>query len=82
MDGYMKNNCLGNALWFCFASLLLVYLSGCGQILGVREIDAWGLKMQFTEGLDFGFGVNGVDNVNNQRGINPLPKAPSAIQSR
>ena len=38
--------------------------------------------MQFTEGLDFGFGVNGVDNVNNQRGINPLPKAPSAIQSR
>jgi hypothetical protein len=71
MDGYMKNNCLGNAMWICFASLLLVYLSGCGQILGVREIDAWGLKMQFTEGLDFGVGMNSVDTVNNQRGVSP-----------
>lgn len=75
----MKENCLGNALWIALATVMLVYMTGCAQLMGVREIDAWGLKMQFAEGIDFGVGMNSVDNVEIKRGINPLPKQQGAI---
>lgn len=70
----MKDNCIGNAVWIGIATVILVYMTGCGQILGIREVDAWGLKIQYAEGIDFGVGMNSVDNVENKRGINPLPK--------
>jgi hypothetical protein len=54
--------------------LMLFWLTGCGQILGVRKMDAWGLKVDFAEGLDFGAGFNSVDRVDNRRGISPLPQ--------
>jgi len=47
-------------------------LSGCGM-LGVREIDAWGLEVKFSEGLDYSVGFNQIDNVENKRGVRPLP---------
>lgn len=53
---------------------LLLATSGCGQILGMRQMDLWGAKFQFTEGLDFGVGMNSVDRVENKRGIMPISK--------
>lgn len=54
-----------------FSLSVLCYLSGCG-LLGVREMDAWGFKMQFAEGLDLHAGANSVDRVEDKRGVSPI----------
>jgi len=41
-------------------------MTGC-----MRSIDAWGLKVDFAEGMDVHAGINGIDNVDDRRGINP-----------
>jgi len=44
-------------------------MTGC-----MRSIDAWGLKVDFAEGMDLHAGFNGIDNVDDRRGINPKDK--------
>jgi hypothetical protein len=48
-------------------------LTGCGM-LGVKEIDAWGLNMKFSEGLDYSIGFNQIDKVENKRGVNSFER--------
>jgi hypothetical protein len=46
-------------------------LSGCAvpAILGVKSYQSGDTKIDFITGVDFGFGMNGIDTVNNNRGI-------------
>jgi hypothetical protein len=52
---------------------LLSAFTGCGSIFGVREFETWdgGPKWVFMEGQDFHVGFNGIDNVEDKRGVNP-----------
>lgn len=47
--------------------------SACAQLLGVKSYKSGpsGTEIAFTTGVDFGVGLNGIDRVNNQRGISP-----------
>lgn len=46
-------------------------MSGCGSVFGVREFEVWdgGPRWEFMEGIDFHIGANGIDHVENQRGV-------------
>lgn len=56
---------------------LLVTLSGCG-LMGVKNMDAWGLKMEFQPGFDVNFGANSIDKVDNRKGVNEFKRNGSA----
>lgn len=51
--------------------LSVLILSGCGSVFGVRNFEAWngGPRWEFMEGQDFHVGVNGIDNVQDNRGV-------------
>jgi len=55
------------------AAFIVATLSGCGSLFGVREFEVWegGPKWEFMEGQDFHIGMNGIDNVRDQRGVGP-----------
>lgn len=57
--------------------VIMLVGSGCGA-LGVRNVDAWGFKMEFAEGIDVHAGVNAVDNVDNRRGVSRVERRESA----
>ena len=46
-------------------------LSGCAvpALLGVKSYQSGDTKIDFITGMDFGIGMNGIDTVNNNRGI-------------
>jgi len=46
--------------------LALWSLTGCV----VRKVDFWGAKIEFNEGFDLRAGMNGIDKVDDRRGIN------------
>lgn len=52
---------------FVFISLL----TGCGALTGMKKVDAWGFKAEFVTGADFHVGANGIDRVQDRRGIQP-----------
>lgn len=46
-------------------AIILVWLSGCMQVLGAERINAWGLEIESTTGFEVSAGVqqfNGGDN--------------------
>jgi hypothetical protein len=45
--------------------------SGCAipALLGVKSYQSGDTKIDFITGMDVGFGMNGIDTVNNNRGI-------------
>lgn len=51
--------------------IVVSLLSGCAvpAILGVKSYQSGDTKIDFITGMDFGFGMNGIDTVNNNRGI-------------
>lgn len=55
------------------ASAVLATLSGCAvpALLGVKSYKSGETQIDFITGVDFGFGMNGVDTVKNDRGISP-----------
>jgi len=55
---------------FCF---LFLAASGCaGPLLaGVKSYQSGDTRIEFITGADFTVGANGVDSVNNNRGIRP-----------
>ena len=59
------------------AGLVSTATTGCGQILGIKRMDAWGFKAEFNSGQDFHIGTNGIDSVNDQRGVAPTEYKPS-----
>ena len=54
------------AVWALSA---MVALSGCG-LIGIKEVDLWGAKMKFSQGLNFNVGGNQVDKVDDRKGLN------------
>lgn len=52
--------------------LLAVHvLSGCGYMfLGTEEIDAWGFKAKFASGVTARAGINSIDSVDDNQGVN------------
>lgn len=46
-------------------------VSGCAlpALLGVKSYASGDTRVEFITGVDFGFGMNGIDTVNNNRGI-------------
>lgn len=48
-------------------------IQGCAvpALLGVKSYQSGDTKIEFITGVDFGFGMNGVDQVQNSRGIAP-----------
>lgn len=59
---------LGLLLAIGIWAVLLMALSGCGAI-GVKDVDLWGAKMSFSEGIDYRVGFNSIDEVNDNRGL-------------
>lgn len=55
-------------------------LQGCAvpALLGVKSYQSGDTKIDFITGVDFGFGMNGVDTVNNNRGIATEQKGQGA----
>lgn len=45
----------------------MVALSGCGF---VQRVDMWGFKMEFSKGINFNFGANEIDKVDDRKGLN------------
>ena len=59
------------AFWFALVALL----SGCAAIVGIKEYrGSDGSVMKFVTGYDVGATANGVDTVENTRGIRPTEK--------
>jgi hypothetical protein len=53
------------------AVLAIQMLSGCGYIfLGTEEIDAWGFKAKFASGVTARAGINSIDQVDDNQGVN------------
>jgi hypothetical protein len=54
-------------------AVIMSVLSGCAvpALLGVKSYQSGDTKIDFITGVDFGFGMNGIDTVKNNRGINP-----------
>lgn len=47
------------------AAIILVYTTGCMQVLGAERVNAWGLEIESTTGFEVSAGVqqfNGGDN--------------------
>lgn len=55
------------------SSLLIAeFLTGCGMLLGVKEIKTGGgTQIKFATGFDFGVAANAIDTVDDRRGIKP-----------
>lgn len=53
------------------AGLVSTATTGCGSLFGVRNFELWegGTRWEFMEGQDFHIGMNGIDNVQNERGV-------------
>lgn len=56
---------------FLMQALAVYALTGCMQITGIQEMDAWGLKIKSTTGFEVAAGVQQYDTVIDKRGINP-----------
>lgn len=52
--------------------IALNFLTGCAAVLGIKEYQGSdGSRMVFVTGADFRIGANGVDTVDDSRGIKP-----------
>ena len=62
------------------ATVVLLMLTGCGQLMGVRKIDAWGLHVEYSEGLMTRVGFNTVDRVDDRQGVARIHNAKDLPQ--
>lgn len=55
------------------AVLVASGLSGCvvPALLGVKSYQSGDTRIEFITGVDFGIGMNGIDTVQNSRGVAP-----------
>jgi uncharacterized protein YceK len=49
----------------------IYFLSGCASIIGIKEYQSGDTRISFVTGYDVGAAFNGVDTVDNNRGIKP-----------
>lgn len=72
MEKSANESCLVSAVVSALVLALIVSAcSGCvvPAVLGVKSYQSGDTKIDFITGVDFGFGMNGVDAVHNERGI-------------
>lgn len=50
--------------------IVAITQTGCMQITGIQEMDAWGLKIKSTTGFEVAAGVQQYDHVLDRKGIN------------
>jgi len=69
-EGYMR---IGLILGMCAWVLIGSLMAGCAVplLLGVKSYKSGDTEVQFITGADFTIGANGVDTVDNARGIKP-----------
>lgn len=75
-----KNNpgeLLAGFILLAGALIMANSLTGCG-LMGVRKADLWGAKFEFAEGIDFSFGANAIDRVDNRRGVSRSEEPPKS----
>lgn len=59
---------IGAVLW----AVIISSLTGCASaLLGVKSYQSGDTRIDFITGADFSFGANGIDSVDNNRGISP-----------
>ena len=46
---------------------VVLFCSGCMQVLGAKELDAWGLKVKANSGVEVSGGVMQYDSANNTK---------------
>ena len=71
----LKQNTMENILMIVSLACLMlsvIALTGCvPAILGVKRYQSGTTTVDFITGADFSVGANGIDSVNNNRGIKP-----------
>jgi len=61
----MDDKLLDKMAVITLAAIILVWCSGCMQVIGAERINAWGLEIESTTGFEVSAGVqqfNGGDN--------------------
>lgn len=58
----------------------LIWLTGCMQLTGIQEMDAWGLKIKSTTGFEVAAGVQQFDHVLDRKGINVESKDSKRLE--
>ena len=68
-----KVNWLGLFVQLGLAGACIMYLCGCSTLLGIKSYESTkdGSKVEFITGYDFGLQANGIDTVEDRRGIKP-----------
>lgn len=84
-----KNNetliALNIAVWGTLLVISMIAMTGCAAplLLGVKEITtAGGTQVKFITGGDFRIGANGVDTVEDNRGIKPSGQMPRLTNTK
>jgi len=52
-------------------ALSLLSLASCGQVFGIKKLDAWGLKAEFNSGIGIGADIQQYDTVLDKKGMEP-----------
>jgi hypothetical protein len=66
----MKVYILEKFLEASLAAYVLLNLTGCMQLTGLQEFDAWGFKGKANTGFEVSAGVQQYDHVLDRKGIN------------
>ena len=66
------------------AAVICSALSGCAvpALLGVKSYQSGDTRIEFITGVDFGIGMNGIDQVQNSRGIKPEQKQATKVDAK
>ncbi len=54
-----------------FWVLIVMFCTGCASLVGIKSYKSGDTEIQFITGYDIGAQANGIDTVNDSRGIAP-----------
>lgn len=67
--------CEGDVIGTMIGAIVLmgvvIWLSGCSALLGIKSYQSGDTRIDFVTGADFSIGANGIDRVDDRRGIDP-----------
>jgi hypothetical protein len=63
----MEERIIENMTAGILAAIILVYASGCMQVIGAERINAWGFEIESTTGFEVSAGVQQFNGGNNQK---------------
>lgn len=75
-NAQMVDDIVKKLLFAIFIILVACYFNACvPMVLGIKDIESGDTTIHFITGGDVSASLNGVDTVDNNRGINPDAKA-------